>query len=105
MRRLFFLGLLFAPFGVQAQPARRIRPIENGECPIPGCGWKSEPLRVKKVQKCGPSPCGMTEAPGLPGYQFGACNANIICGEEDDQPRTRLIRCGRCSAAFYQDAE
>lgn len=76
--------------------ARIPRP-RNGECPIPGCGWKAEPY--KPDLKAYSGMCRPCDSPS------GVCFSNCVPYTEADLPTSRRIDCAHCNTTFRQWAD
>ena len=70
------------------------QPALNGQCPV--CGTIAPSYKATVQHSIRPRLCGANEA------TTGTACFDAV---EEQQPSTKLLRCQRCNAAFWQDAE
>lgn len=74
------------------------KPALNGQCPV--CGTMAEPYDRKALV-----PKGAMAADGVCFVGTLATGIQHVPCSIDDVPVSRSVRCKRCNAAFWQDAE
>lgn len=109
MNRINFIGaFVAAAVAAVAQTIKACAPVFagpdgtrtqapcNGQCPNPTCGVMAEPI-IDRYTTLLPT-----------GYVVHEPSGMIVGSESDDvplTPRAVLVRCKRCSTAFWQDSE
>jgi hypothetical protein len=115
-KRMEFFAALLGLVGIRRLHAQQSTAAGTTVCWRPPNLWKltgPSISRLDVVQRCavpnGECPvCGTMAEPYRPSYRLKDCKpagGNMLACNQEPLPEERIIRCHRCNAAFWQDAE